>query len=119
MRLGIPTMGNSGFNEEICPHFGRAPNFTIVDTDLNEVEIVPNTSDHMGGSGKPPELMSENDVDVMLCSNLGPRAIDMFEKVGIEVYIGAGETVEEAIEDWKSGKLDEATDREACQQHSH
>ncbi|KXA90084.1 dinitrogenase iron-molybdenum cofactor biosynthesis protein [candidate division MSBL1 archaeon SCGC-AAA259D14] len=119
MKIGIPTMGDSGLDEQVSHHFGRAPTFTIVNADTDELRIVPNTSEHQGGSGKPPELMAENDVDIMLCSNLGPRAIKMFEDIGIEVYTGADGTVEETLESWRSGELSEATDRDACRQHRH
>lgn len=119
MRVGIPTMGDSGLEESVSGHFGRAPTFTIIDTESEEVEVQPNTSEHAGGSGKPPTIMEENDVEVMLCSNLGPRAINMFEQLGIEVYIGAQGTVEETLERWENDQLEEATRKEACEEHRH
>lgn len=32
MKVGIPTMGDSGLDESVSQHFGRASTFTIVDT---------------------------------------------------------------------------------------
>lgn len=119
MRIGIPTLGDSGLEERVSDHFGRAPTFTVVDTESGEVEVLPNTSEHGGGSGKPPTLMRENDVEAMLCSNLGPRAINMFEELGIEVFIGAEGTVEETLKKWENNQLEEATDEEACEEHRH
>ncbi len=112
-------MGDSGLDEEVSRHFGRAPAYAIIDTEDEEVEVVPNTSEHAGGSGKPPEIMEENNVEVMLCSNLGPRAISMFENLDIEVFVGADGQVEDALEAWEEGKLDEATDKDACEEHRH
>jgi predicted Fe-Mo cluster-binding NifX family protein len=71
----------------------------------------------LGGSGLPPEIMRNHNVDVMVCSGLGPRAIRMFEQFGIEVYVGAYGTVREAIQAWQSGKLQQATDETACKMH--
>jgi len=115
----VPTLGQGGLDDYVSDHFGRAPTFTIVDLKTGEVKVIPNTSIHMGGSGYPPEIMREHGVDVMLCSGIGPRAIKMFEQFGIEVYVGATGTVREAIEAWKAGKLQEATDKNACKMHRH
>jgi predicted Fe-Mo cluster-binding NifX family protein len=119
MRLSVPSMGNKGLDEHVSPHFGRAPVFTIYETESEKVEIVPNTSQHMGGVGYPPELMHAHKVDIMLCSGLGPRAIQMFEQFGIRVYVGAMGTVKTTIDAWKNGTLQEATDETACKEHSH
>lgn len=119
MKIGIPTLGGSGLDERVSPHFGRAPTFTIVDTETGEVDVVPNTSEHRGGSGKPPEQLVRAGAHVMLCSGLGPRAITMFEQNGVEVFVGAKNTVRETINLWKAGKLQEATDKNACKRHRH
>ena len=112
-------MGNKGLNDEVSPHFGRAPYYTIWDSETSEVETVPNTSQHMGGQGYPPELMHAHEVDVMLCSGLGPRAVQMFEKFAIRVYVGAMATVKDTIDAWKTGNLQEATDETVCKEHKH
>jgi len=119
MKVAVPTMGKNGLNDEVSPHFGRAPTFTIVDTETNEVKVINNTSQHTGGQGYPPEIMQKEGTEVMLCSGLGPRAITMFETFGIEVFVGASGTVKNAIAMWKDGKLQEATDANACRDHRH
>jgi len=119
MRISVPSMGNKGLSEQISPHFGRAPVFTIYEMESEKVEILPNTSQHMGGTGYPPEIMHAYRVDIMLCSGLGPRAVDMFEKLGIMVYVGATGTVKNAIDAWKNGNLQEATDETVCREHKH
>ena len=103
----------------MSPHFGRAPTFTLYDTVTENVEVVNNISEHMGGVGKPPEMLQEHNVEVMLCSGLGPRAIDMFESYGIRVFVGASGTVRDTIDLWKEGILQEATDETACKMHRH
>lgn len=119
LRVCIPTLSWNGLDDYVCEHFGRAPTFTIVDLVTNKVEVIPNTSEHMGGSGLPPEMMRNRNVNVVICSNLGPRAIHMLEKFGIEVYVGAFGTVREAIQAWQSGKLQQATNETACRTHKH
>ncbi|MFH0816057.1 MAG: NifB/NifX family molybdenum-iron cluster-binding protein [Methanobacteriota archaeon] len=119
MIIGVPTNGDKGLDEQVGDHFGRVPTYTLVDTETNKVRVVRNTSEHMGGVGKPPEHLAKEGVNVLLCSGLGPRAITMFEGYGIEVYVGAQGTVRNTIELWKAKKLQVATDENACKEHQH
>lgn len=119
MKVCVPTIGRKGLDEQVSDHFGRAPTFTVVDTDTMELKVIENRSEHMGGSGKPPEHLAKEGVHVMLCSGLEPRAITMFEEFGIAVYVGAQGTVKNTIELWKSEKLQVATDENACKEHRH
>lgn len=118
MKICIPTMGEDGLENIVGEHFGRVPTYTIVDLDTNEVKVIPNTSEHMGGYGYPPEIMAKEGVDIMICRGLGRRAIMMFEELGIEVYIGASGTVKETVEAFKHGLLQKASRDDACGQHA-
>ncbi len=117
MKVAIPTMDRNGMNAEVGAHFGRSPTFTIVDTETGEADTIDNVAEHFGGRRKTPELLQEADVDAVLCSAVGPRAIHAFQNMGIHVFVGASGTVESAVEDFKSGGLKEATDADACDQH--
>ncbi len=119
MKIGVPTLGNRGLSEQVSPHFGRAPTFTVVDEETGGVEVLDNTSEHMGGVGKPPEMLQQHNVDLMLCSGLGPRAVHMFESYGIRVFVGASGTVRDSLDLWREGILQEATDENACKMHRH
>lgn len=112
MRIGIPTQGKKGLEEQIGAHFGRVPTYTIVNGD--EVEVIENNSMHQGGSGYPPELLDQHGVEVMLCANLGRKAVNMFSDMGIEVYVGAKGTVRNALEQYEKGKLNPANQENAC-----
>lgn len=108
-------MSDKGRKAQVSEHFGRSPNFTMYDSETGEIETVENYSEHMGGSKKPPQIMKEHGVDVMVCSNLGRRAVSMFERLGIEVYTGAFGNVGEVIEKWKNNELEKASKDEACE----
>ncbi len=118
MKVCIPTVGYGGLEEHVGEHFGRVPTYTIFDTETNEVKVIENTSEHMGGSGYPPEILAREGVGIMLCSGLGRRAIGLFEQFGIMVYIGAMGTVRNALDRWKEGGLQPATDETACKKHA-
>ncbi len=118
MRISVPSMGNNGLDERVGEHFGRVPTYTIVDTETDKVETISNTSEHTGGTGYPPELMVRAGVNVMVCGGLGRRAVAMFEEMGIRVFVGASGTVRNAVQQYQSGALEEATDENACRQHA-
>ena len=118
MKVCIPTMGNKGLDEQVGEHFGRVPTYTVYDSETEELSIMDNTSGHAGGSGYPAEILSKAGINVMICGGLGSRAISMFEQSGVMVYIGARGTVKEALDMWKAGTLQAATDESACAQHA-
>ena len=119
MKLAIPTMGDRGLNEQVGEHFGRVPTYTIIDEATNDVQVIPNTSEHMGGAGYPPEILEKEGVETMICSGLGRRAIMMFQERGIMVYVGASGSVQDALNLWREGKLQAATEENACKQHAY
>ena len=118
MKICIPTLGDKGFDDMVGEHFGRVPTYTIIDLETNETKVVPNTSEHAGGQGYPPEIMAREGVSVMVCRGLGRRAIAMFDELGIEVYIGASGTVRNAVDAFQQGKLHKAGSSDACGQHA-
>lgn len=119
MKVCVPTRDNNGMEGIIEQHFGKAPTYTILDTDSGEVSVIPNTSEHMGGVDLPPEFLYKNGIEVMLCAGLGYRAVKMFESYGIDVFVGAGGTVQDAIEAWKAGRLNSASAENTCADHGH
>jgi predicted Fe-Mo cluster-binding NifX family protein len=119
MKIAIPTMDLEGMDAIVGQHFGSSPAYTLYDTESGTVQSVPNASRHMGGQGYPPEILHGLGVNVLVCKGLGIKALDMFSSMGIEVLIGAGETVRDTIALWKEGKLCQASRNSACQGHSH
>ncbi|MBE0523435.1 MAG: NifB/NifX family molybdenum-iron cluster-binding protein [Methanosarcinales archaeon] len=119
MKVCIPTMEKGGLNDMVAQHFGRAPSYTVVDIETNAVEVIPNKSEHMGGIGVPPEYIAPTGTHIMLCSGLGKKAVNMFEQYGIDVFVGASGTVQDAVAAWQNGLLSEATDENACREHRH
>jgi len=71
----------------------------------------------MGGTGLPPELMKKHGADVLLCKELGPRAISLCKELGIDVYVYQADTVRDIFELWKNNKLKRAGMEDACEQH--
>lgn len=117
MRIAIPTEGKRGLEENVAYHFGRCETYTILDGEGKLLEVIDNTSEHMGGEGLPPELLKKHGVNILLCQGLGPRAVDICEGMGIEVYVGKGGSAKEMFDLWKAGKLKRATMEDVCKEH--
>ncbi len=117
MKIAIPTNGKRGLNEDVAQHFGRCNTYTIIDENGRLLEIIDNTSEHMGGFGLPPDLMKKHGTDMLLCMDIGPRAIIMCKNLGIDVYLVHAKTVKEMFEKWKSGKIKKAELEDTCKQH--
>lgn len=107
MRVAIPTEDERGLDSTVDQHFGRAPVYTILDTESDAVETVENDSHHFGGSGHPPEIVADAGVEVVLAGDIGRGAVSRFEDRGIPVFRGATGTVAEAIEDWEAAALEQ------------
>lgn len=117
MKIAIPTEGRRGLEESVAYHFGRCETYTILDEEGKVLDIIDNTSEHMGGEGLPPELLKKHGVRILLCQGLGPRAVDICNKFGIEVYVSSEVSVEGMFKLWKSGKLKKATIEDICEEH--
>lgn len=117
MKIVIPTNAKEGLNDKIAEHFGRCLTYTFLNEKGEVIEIIDNTSEHMGGTGLPPELMKKHGAGVLLCKGLGPRAIDLCKKLRIDVYVCQVEIVKDILELWRNKKLKKAGAEDACEQH--
>jgi len=116
-RVCIPTEGTGGLDAPVGEHFGRVPTYTIFETETEQVEVVDNTSEHMGGAGYPAEIIAGLNIEVLLCSGLGRRAIQMLGEQGIEVFSGFAGTAQQALDAWKAGGSRAAGQDDACTRH--
>lgn len=116
-KICIPTDGKNGMDDTVSEHFGRAPTYTIIDLETNNVTIIPNTSNHMGGQDHPPELLAHEGVQTMICRGLGRQAFQRFQELKIDVYIGATGMVKDAVDAFKKGILQKADINNACGRH--
>jgi len=117
MKIVIPTNDKEGLNSKLAEHFGRCNTYTFLDENGKVIEVIDNTSEHMGGTGLPPELMKKHGANVLLCRDLGPRALDLCGEFGIEVYVYQAETVKEIFTLWKNKKLKKAGFDDVCEEH--
>ncbi len=117
IKIVIPTNDRSGLKDKVADHFGRCNTYTFLNEKGKILEIIDNTSEHMGGKGLPPELMKERGANVLLCRDLGPKALNLCEEFGIEVSTAQAETVKDIFEMWRDNKLEKAGAEDTCGRH--
>jgi len=117
MKIVVPTNNKKGLDDKMAEHFGRCATYTFLDEKGEVIEIIDNTSGHMGGKGLPPELMKKHGASVLLCRDLGPRALALCGQLGIDVYVGQAETPREIFKMWKNDKIKKANAGDVCEQH--
>jgi len=117
MKIVIPTNDKKGLNGNVAEHFGRCLTYTFINEKGEVIEIINNISEHMGGSGLPPELMKKHKADILLCRELGPRALILCKDLDIDVYVFQAKTVREFFEMWKNNKLKKAGIQNSCNEH--
>ena len=116
MKIAIPTNGRNDLDSTVSDHFGRCQTYTIIDENGNFLSTIENNSSHNGGTGLPPEILKKNGVDVLICSGIGPRALELCHKFYIQVFVNKGLTVKEIFNDWKS-RNKPATMDDICEDH--
>lgn len=114
MKIVIPTDGRKGLEDTVAAHFGRCKTYTFLDESGKVIEIIDNVSEHGGGTGLPPELMKKHGANVLLCKDLGIRALRLCKELGIDVYVSDAKTVKEVFGLWTSNKLTKATTEDVC-----
>ena len=117
MKIVIPTNSKKGLNNKIAEHFGRCLTYTFLNEKGEVIEMIDNTSEHMGGIGLPPELMKKHGANILLCKGLGSKAISLCQELGIDVYVHQAETVKDIFDLWKDNKLEKAGLEDACKEH--
>ncbi|MBN1540210.1 MAG: NifB/NifX family molybdenum-iron cluster-binding protein [Candidatus Thermoplasmatota archaeon] len=111
MKIAVTSKGKE-LTSETDPRFGRCRFFLIVDPETGEFQAVENDSSMaMGGAGpQASQTISRLGVEVLITGNVGPNAFQALKASGIKVFIGATGTVEEMIEKYGRGELEEIND---------
>ncbi len=118
MRLCMPTQGRKGLSETIHNHFGSAPYFTIYDTETKEIDVFANRNEHHEhGTCRPVAAVGDHQIDAVITTGMGKRAVQALNKGGVKVFLLDGVTVEEAILQFSKSACQELTVENACMGH--
>jgi predicted Fe-Mo cluster-binding NifX family protein len=86
MRFAIPLSDG-----RLCAHFGHCERFALIDADTTSQTIVRQeeieSPEHQ--PGLLPAWLSDRGANIVIAGGMGPRAQELFTKLGIELVIGA------------------------------
>ncbi len=118
MKVGFAVQVNEGLDSIVYAHFGSAPAFVIVDTDLQQISAVNNSSEHhVHGACNPVTTLGGNSIDAMVVGGIGPGAIMKLNAMGVKVYRAGAPTVKENIALLGNNGLREISMDDSCQEH--
>jgi len=120
-RIVVPVLDDSSLNAKLSEHFGRASYFAVIDLDENgrilSQKAVPNTSEHFGGIGRPPDRILQFQPNALVTYGMGPRALGIFQDARVAVLRANTSTVKGVVETYNKDELMELT--EGCHHARH
>ncbi|HDQ22397.1 MAG TPA: hypothetical protein ENN28_00290 [Candidatus Uhrbacteria bacterium] len=101
MKIAVSSTGQT-IESNVADVFGRCPYFIIAeikDGKIENNETIKNVSvDQTSGAGiSAAQLLAEKNVNVVIASNVGPRAQDVLKQFNIDIISGFG-TVKESLQ---------------------
>jgi len=91
--------------EKVSEHFGRCPEFTIVEIEEDKIKnkrVIENPG-HM--TGFLPKFLKEQGVELVIAGGAGFKAQQFFEQFGIKLITGIQGNVDEVINRFIKGNL--------------
>jgi predicted Fe-Mo cluster-binding NifX family protein len=118
VKVCFPVYKDEGINSTVYDHFGSAPEFILVNTELQSVTIVDNKDmDHDHGACNPVMAMGGHTIDAVVVGGIGAGALRLLNEEGIKVYKSVKDTIKENLVLLKEKRLPELTLKHTCGGH--
>jgi predicted Fe-Mo cluster-binding NifX family protein len=111
MKVAVSSQG-ADLQSPLDPRFGRARYFVVVDTGTGAFSAADNTVNLNAAQGagiQAGKRVAELGVEGLITGHVGPKAFSTLQAAGVKIYPGASGTVAEGVEQFKAGKLQEAS----------
>ena len=119
MRICFPVEKLQGLDSVVYEHFGSAPGFVIVDTDVNTVEEIDNGDmHHAHGMCQPIKALGGREVDAIAVGGIGMGALMKLHARGIRVFRATVDSVRQNIRLILEENLPEFDARLTCAGHA-
>ncbi|AIS52905.1 dinitrogenase iron-molybdenum cofactor biosynthesis protein [Thermoanaerobacter kivui] len=115
MKIAVSSEGKT-LEARVDSRFGRAQYFIIVDSETMDYKVIDNAAVAQGsGAGtKAAQTLIDEGIEVLISSNVGPNAMEVFNAAEIPVYKAVDGDIKTNIEEFKKGSLEriaEATNK--------
>jgi predicted Fe-Mo cluster-binding NifX family protein len=112
----IVTASGETLDSPVDPRFGRAEAFILFDDETGDFEALNNSTNRdlaQGAGIQAAALASKVDAKCVITGHCGPKAFRALEAAGVEVFVGAKGTIREALDRFKAGELESASEPNA------
>jgi predicted Fe-Mo cluster-binding NifX family protein len=107
MKIAVSTSGKD-LNANFDQRFGRAAGFVVIETDTMEYSHINNECNLNAAQGagiQTAQNIINAAVNAIITGHCGPNAFSVLSKANIKVYQAGVQTVKEAVDLFKQGKL--------------
>ena len=120
MKVCFAVARDDGVESVVYGHFGSAPAFIVVDTEVADAAVTVNNRDlnHVHGACNPIQAIGGLKPDAVVVGGIGAGAINRLNAEGVRVYRAAAETVKQNLALLKESKLSELSGQNACAGHT-
>ena len=116
MNVCIPVNKPENGASPVCAHFGSAPAFLIVNTEVGTYRTVVTGGQHMCGA---IGTLQSAHVESVIVGGIGMGALNRLAAAGIQVFAAQHATVDENLAALKAGQLPLMSLDGACAHHGH
>jgi predicted Fe-Mo cluster-binding NifX family protein len=118
MKVCFAVQYDEGVDSIVFNHFGSAPSFIVVDTELQKTESINNSDmGHAHGACSPIKAIGGQAVDAVVVGGIGAGALIKLNADGIKVFRSVASTVKDNLNLLTENKLPELTMRSSCRGH--
>jgi len=112
MKIAVSASGQD-LDGAVDPRFGRCDTLMLIDTETGEATVHGNELNMRAAQGagiQTAKNVSELGAEAVITGNIGPKAFKALSTVGIKVYLFKEGTIQQALDAFKAGELQEQTD---------
>ena len=111
MKIAVTSTGKD-LTSNMDTRFGRAEYFIFVDSETMEFEVIDNKQNlnlPQGAGIQAGKIIIDNNVDVLITGNCGPKAFKILNKGRVKIITGANGKVIDSILKYQSNELKTAS----------
>ena len=91
---------------QVAAHFGRCEGYILVDVSDGQIGPCERIDNPGHEPGKLPRMLHELDVECIVAGGMGPRAVGLFQQLGIEPIAGVSGSADAAMALLAKGELE-------------
>ena len=110
MKAAVSAQGTN-LDSLVDPRFGRARHILLVDTETGEFtahDNAQNLNATQGAGIGAAQMVVQLGAQALLTGNVGPKAFTALQAGKVAIHTGASGTVRQALEEFRSGRLQSA-----------